>query len=218
VSRALICSQRPLTDELQRTLLWRQDVDRYHTDDWRDALGVARHLPIDVVLVDAELPNALDLVRAIRTAPLTRSIAVAVLARPGAESVFGGQFLDGRAIEILRVPPGADWDERLVRLLHVTPRRAVRQRVDFDVYARGERNAMQVAARDVSVGGMLVEGTHDLDIGEKLRLRFALSPDADPLVGTAWVVRKGQARQWGLEFLYLDGSGLDDLGRFVRSC
>ena len=215
MSRALICSQRPL-DELQQTLIARQDVARYHTDDWRDALGAARHLPVDVLFVDAETPGARDLVREMRREPLTRHIAVAVLARRGANDAFTDELL-GRGIEILRVPPGADWDERLVRLLHVTPRRAVRQRVDVDVYARGEGSARRIAARDVSVGGMLVESAQEFEIGEKLRVRFSLPRSADPLVGTAWVVRKGRARQWGLEFLYLDGSGVDELGRYVSS-
>jgi hypothetical protein len=31
------------------------------------------------------------------------------------------------------------------------------------------------------------------------------------------VVRKGRAREWGLEFLYLDGSGVDELGRYVSN-
>ena len=217
MSRALICSQRPLDDELGRTLIWREDVNRYHADDWQDALGVARHLPVDVVLVDAELPGSIDLVRALRSEPLTQRIAVAVLARQGAESAFAGESGDG-GVEILHMPPGSDWDERLVRLLHVTPRRAVRQRVDVDVYARGEGSAMRIAARDVSVGGMLVESAEEFEIGEKLRVRFSLPHARDPLVGTAWVVRKGHGRQWGLEFLYLDGSGVEELGRYVSRC
>jgi hypothetical protein len=215
MSRALICSHRPM-DELQQTLIGREDVARYHTDDWRDALSAARHLPVDVLFVDAETPGARDLVREMRSEPLTRHIALAVLARRGANDAFTDELL-GRGIEILRVPPGADWDERLVRLLHVTPRRAVRQRVDVDVFARGEGSAMRIAARDVSVGGMLVESAEEFEIGEKLRVRFSLPRSADPLVGTAWVVRKGRARQWGLEFLYLDGSGVDELGRYVSS-
>ena len=215
MAKALICSPRPL-DELQRTLIARQDVARYHTDDWQDALGAARHLPVDVLFVDTELPGARDLVREVRREPLTRHIAVAVLVRDG-EDAFADEIL-GRGVEILRLPPGADWDERLVRLLHVTPRRAVRQRVDVDVYARGEGHLRRIAARDVSVAGMLVESAEDFEIGEKLRVRFALQEGADPLVGTAWVVRKGEPRQWGLEFLYLDGSGLETLGRYVSSC
>jgi len=216
VSKALIFSQRPL-DELHGTLIWRQDVARYHADDWQDAFGAARHLPVEVLLVDAETSGALDLVRAIRGEPLTRHISVAVLARRGAEKAFTDAFDDG-PIEILHLPPGSDWDDRLVRLLRVTPRRAIRQRVDFDVYAHGERSAMRIAGRDVSVGGMLVESVQEFEIGEKLRVRFSLPTSAAPLEGTAWVVRKGHARQWGLEFLYLDGSGLEDVGRYIRSC
>ena len=215
MAKALICSARPL-DELQSTLIARQDVARYHADDWQDALGAARHLPVDVLFVDTELPGARDLVREIRREPLTRHIAVAVLARRDVENAFADEIL-GRGVEILRLPPGADWDERLVRLLHVTPRRAVRQRVDVDVYARGEGHVRRIAARDLSVAGMLVESAEDFEIGEKLRVRFSLQEGADPLVGTAWVVRKGEARQWGLEFLYLDGGGLEALGRFVGS-
>jgi hypothetical protein len=216
MARALICSQRPL-EELQRTLIARQDVARYHADDWRDAFGAARHLPVDVLFVDAETPGALDLVREVRSEPLTRHIAVAVLARPGSEQVLADAIRD-RKVEILRVPPGADWDERLVRLLHVTPRRAVRQPVDVDVYARGEGIGRRIAARDLSVAGMLVESAEEFEIGEKLRVRFSLPTSAAPLEGTAWVVRKGHDRQWGLEFLYLDGTGLDDVGRYIRSC
>ena len=217
MSKALICSHKPLDDDLRGTLIWREDVSRYHADDWRDGLEAARHLPVDVLFVDSEMPGARDLVRELRSEALTRHIAVAVLARRGEDSGFADELL-GRGLEILRLPPGADWNERLVRLLRVTPRRAPRQRVDLDVYARGERAAMRIAARDVSVGGMLIESVQEFEIGEKLRVRFSLPTSPDPLEGTAWVVRKGHERQWGLEFLYLDGSGVDDVGRYVRSC
>lgn len=216
MSRALICSHRPLTDQLQRTLIWRRDVERYLADDWRAALGLARRVPLDLVLVDAEMPSAIDLVRAIRTAPGTRRLAVAVLVRQGAMSPDRTEFLDAGATEVLSVPPGKDWDERMLRLLPVAPRREVRHRVGFHVDARGARSKERVAALDVSVGGMLVESAGALEIGEKLRVRFALARGAEPLVGTAWVVRKALDRQWGLEFLYLDGDGVEHLQRYVQ--
>ena len=216
MSRALICSHRSLTDELKRTLIWRQDVERYFADDSRGALGVARRVPLDLALVDAEMPSAIDLVRAIRTEPSARRLSVAVLARQVGESPPGSEFLDAGATEVLRVPPGTDWDERLLRLLPLAPRREVRHRVGFDVDARGTRRAERIGALDVSVGGMLIECARALDIGEKLRVRFSLSRGAEPLVGTAWVVRKARPSQWGLEFLYLDGDGVDHLRHYAR--
>jgi CheY-like chemotaxis protein len=216
VPRALICSHRPLTDGLQCTVLWRQDVERCLAVDAPGALGLARRVPLDLMLVDAEMPGALDLVRAIRTDPSTRRLAVAVLARHGAESPLGSEFRFLGATDVLAFPPGTDWNERLLRLLPVAPRREVRHRVGFPVEARGARSQERIAALDLSVGGMLIECARGLDIGEKLRVRFSLARGAEPLVGTAYVARKARASQWGLEFLYLDGDGLDHLRRYVH--
>jgi hypothetical protein len=83
------------------------------------------------------------------------------------------------------------------------------------VDARSLRGRDRLDAHDLSVGGMLIASPRPLEIGEKLRVRFVLPRSSDALVGTAWVVRKAQQSQWGLEFLYLDGNGLDVLRQYV---
>ena len=64
------------------------------------------------------MPGAAAIVAALRQDPITRPTAIVALGR----SEFGFDHLDlleAGANAILPLPPGHDWDDRLMRLIHV---------------------------------------------------------------------------------------------------
>ena len=76
------------------------------------------------------MPGAAAIVAALRQDPITRPTAIVALGR----SEFGFDHLDlleAGANAILPLPPGHDWDDRLMRLIHVPVRRATRFPVDM---------------------------------------------------------------------------------------
>jgi CheY-like chemotaxis protein len=215
VSATLICSHRALARDLERTLIGRDALDRHLAHDLAEAVEAARTHRVDLVIVDAEMPGAVDLVRGLRQEVATRRVPVAVLAAHRPDDQAPREFRDAGATDVLRFPPAADWDERLFRLLPFAPRREVRQPAALDVDVRGAYGAGRATIVDLSAGGMLTDGPRALYMGERLRVRFRLPTGGPPVVGTAWVVRKSADGGWGLEFLYLDGDGSDHLRRYT---
>ncbi len=210
---ALLCSHRSLEGDLGQTLVWRADFERHVAPTSHKALGLARRLAVDILLVDSDMPLAVDLVRTLRADPTTSSLSILVVSR--AAGAAEREFLDAGATEILRLPTDASWDETLLRLLPVTHRREVRHAVSVEVQAATGIPPARATSVNVSARGMLLDCPVPLRTGEQLRVTFRLPGMSKPLAGTAVVVRQAGERQWGLEFLYLDEDGLERLRRFV---
>jgi DNA-binding response OmpR family regulator len=213
---ALICSHVSLADGLRSTLLWRHDFERHVAVNSHKALGLARRLALDLLLVDADMPLSVDLVRILRSDPATAKVSVAVLTR-GGPGPRDREFLDAGATEILRLPADTSWNERLLRLMPVTARRQTRQQVTLDVEAVAGGAPTRATALNVSAGGMLIECSAKLAVGDQIRISFALPSGGKRVSGTAWVVRAAGPGCWGIEFFYLEDDGLDRVRRFVES-
>lgn len=212
---ALICSPRAVDTELGGTLLWRHDFERHVATSSHKALGLARRIAVDVILVDAALPLAVDLVRMLKSDPATAGVSVAALSRPTGPP--DREFLDAGVTEILRLPPDSAWDDRLLRLLPVAARRQARHAVQLEVETSVGGETVTGTALNVSAGGMLIEHPSRLTVGQQVRISFKLPGSAAPVSGTALVVRADSFGRWGIEFLYLGGDGLERVRRFVET-
>ncbi len=120
------------------------------------------------------MPGAAAIVAALRQDPITRPTAIVALGR----SEFGFDHLDlleAGANAILPLPPGHDWDDRLMRLIHVPVRRATRFPVDMALEG-GLRNGITFTGRalNLSVHGVLLECRQPLNVGEDLRFSFEM--------------------------------------------
>jgi CheY-like chemotaxis protein len=216
---ALIVAPQPLDAELSDTVLWRKNVERYLAASAAEVRKLASRGRPDIIVLDKRLANAASVVAQIREDALTRSVSIVVLARGDFDSSEVA-FLEAGANAILRLPPGPDWDDRLVRLIHVPTRRATRINVNLQVESGfamvGEE--MPVTALNLSVTGMLVESPQPLHVGDDLHFAFTLPGDTDAISGTGTVVRLASApHQYGVELTRVEGDGRMRIKRFVES-
>jgi CheY-like chemotaxis protein len=216
---AVILAPQPLDAELADTVLWRKNVERSVASTAADVRRLVGGRRPDIIVVDKRLPNAAAVVAQLREDVLTRSVSIVVLAR-GDFDPSEVAFLEAGANAILRLPPGPDWDDRLVRLIHVPTRRATRIQVNiqidsgFAVAGQG----MPVTALNISVTGMLVESQEPMHVGDDVQFAFSLPGDTQVISGTGTVVRLASgANQYGLELTQVEGDGRARIKRFVES-
>jgi CheY-like chemotaxis protein len=216
---ALICSRAPLDQELAGTVLWRKDIERHVATRLEEGRMMALAAKPDIVIVDRDLPKADELVAAIRREPATRRVSVVVVAR-GDFDPSEVALLEAGANGVLRLPPGPDWDDRLVRLMDIPVRKDTRFHVRFQVRATPELTgeSLDAVAVNLSLNGMLIESPVALRVGDELGLAFTLpGATADPIEGTGRVVRQAGARQYGVEFHELHGDGRERVRQFVEA-
>lgn len=214
--RAVVLAPGDLLPELGGTVLFRKNVERIAAAGAEDVRRLADEGRLDVVVVDSALPGAAALVAALRQDPITRPTAIVALGR----SEFGFEHLDllqAGANAILPLPPAADWDDRLMRLIHVPVRKATRFAVDLSLEG-GLRDGLSFAARvvNLSVHGLLLECRHPLRVGQDLRLAFDMPPGHGGVRALGTVVREALADRFGVELTHVDDDGRVRIKRYVE--
>jgi CheY-like chemotaxis protein len=213
---ALLCMAASLDEALRETALWREDVERRQAATADEALRSALEQRPDIVVLDCELPEAVRLVTSLRRDPRTRGVSIAVLAREDF-SPAEVELIASGANAVLRLPPDAEWAERLPRLMSVPSRRDVRLPVYFEIEARsgiGVESGLATAL-NVSASGLLVEAEFGFELGDVLDVRFQLPETGAAVVGSGRVVRRAGVRRYGIEFFGLEGDGAEQVRRFV---
>lgn len=214
----LLCSARDLEPELCHTFLWRDDVKRHVARRLEEALSLALAARPHVVAVDRDLPRAEALISGLRQDPSTRPLSIVILAR-GDLDPGEVELLEAGANAILRLPPSAEWDDRLVKLIQVPVRREGRFPVHFEVEARSPMAPEPgiALALNLSLHGMLIECSSPLEVGDDLRFSFRLpGPDA-AVTGSGRVVRQARTDRYGIEFRALHADGGEKIEGFVGS-
>jgi CheY-like chemotaxis protein len=217
VIRAAIAAPSDLSGELGSTALFRRNVERTVVSGLDDVRRLADEGRLDVVVVDSALPGAAALVAALRQDPATRSIAIVALGR----REFGFEhlgLLEAGANAILPLPPGHDWDDRLMRLIHVPVRRATRFAVDIAIEG-GLETGLSFTGRalNLSVHGLLLECAQALQVGEDLRFSFVMPGVSAVICGTGTVVRTSTGDRFGVELTHVEGDGRVMIKRYVES-
>jgi CheY-like chemotaxis protein len=214
--RAVVVSAADLSSELQGTMLYRDNVERCPAKGLSEVRELALAGRPDVVVVDSALPGAAALVAALRQDQATRQVAIVALGR--SEFSFGHiDLLEAGANAILPLPPGADWDDRLIRLVHVPVRKSTRLPVDLAIEG-GMRGGLRFPGRalNLSVNGVLIECRQPLEVGDDLRLAFEL-PVHGVVRATGTVVRLRPTQQYGVEITSVEGDGRVRVKRYVES-
>ena len=223
MTKVLIVAGAELTTVLERTVLWRSDVERVFAPDLAAAFQAACDvLPKLVILDGAPQEQVLDLLRRFRTDGLTRKMSLAVLRqtatapevealrRAGANVVFAGE-----ALPYL-------WDAWLEELLEVPRRRVVRVPVRLDVWSRFDAATEPLLGSiiDISVKGMLLETTEPIEVGTKLDLSFRLPGDPADLRVVAQVIRQEPGpdthARGGVEFVIVREAVRERIRMFVE--
>jgi PilZ domain-containing protein len=221
--KVLIAASPETTAVLERTIVWRSDVERLFAADLATAFEIACDaVPKLVILDGAPQDEVLAILRRFRNDGLTRKMSLAVLRqtatvpevealrRAGANVVFAGE-----ALPYL-------WDAWLEELLEVPRRRVVRVPLRLDVWSRFDATAEPLLGLivDISVKGMLLETAEPIDVGTKLDLSFRLPGDPADLRVVAQVIRQeegeaGRARA-GVEFVIVREAVRDRIRAFVE--
>ena len=214
--RAVLLSPSSLASELGGTVLFRQNVERIPAASADEVRALADGGRADVVVVDSALPGAAAMVAAIRQDPTTRSTAIVALGR----SEFGFdhlELLEAGANAILPLPPAQDWDDRLMRLIHVPVRKTTRFPVNLSLQG-GRRGGESFAARvvNLSVHGLLLECRHPLRVGEDVRIVFDMPPGHGGIEADGTVVRQALADRFGVELTHVVGDGRVRIKRYVE--
>jgi CheY-like chemotaxis protein len=212
--RVLICSEHDLMGELSPTLAGRGDIGRFCAASLDDALLLARTTTPQVIFVDRDLPWSRQLIRELREGPATRHLSVAILARGDFDSAEL-ELLDSGANAILRLPPSADWDQRLSRLFAVPVRQEARVpvRIVVDRIGGADETAEVI---NLSAKGMLLQTQLPLQPHQDLDFSFRL-PDGQRVAGRGRVVRSAAPGEYGIDFLTVDDASREAIRQFVRS-
>ena len=215
--RVAIAAPSDLSGELGETVLFRSNVERTRVSGTEEVRRLADAGRLDVVVVDSSFSGAAALVADLRQDPATRSTPIVALGRweLGFDQLG---LLEAGANAILPLPPGHDWDDRLMRFIHVPVRRATRFPVDMAIEG-GLKSGMTFTARAVnlSVHGLLLECPHALEVGEDLRFSF-LMPGVDAVIcGMGTVIREAGTDRFGVELTHVDGDGRVRIKRYVES-
>lgn len=219
----LVWLPEDLLDRLRSTLLWRPEIERLLVETEDEMLATIRERRPRLLIFDGRRADALRLVQTVRSQPDTRDLSIAALL---------GE--DPRAAETLRCAgvnvvltndqPTPLWDDAFQELVNVPPRRWVNVPVWISLGARppADSEAIEVVARNISVRGLLIEGSRPLSFGGVLSLFVSLpgSKERLHLVGRVVWTRvdesSGLARQ-GIEFLGFHGDAMGAIAAFVAS-
>jgi CheY-like chemotaxis protein len=217
VIRAVMVSAVDLTRELHATVLYCNNVERLAATAVSDVRRHAEQGRLDVIVVDSAISGASGLVAALRQDPLTRPTAIVALGR----SEFGLGHLDllqAGANAILPLPPRADWDDRLMRLVNVPARKVAHLPVEV-VIEGGLRGGLRFRGRlrNLSVHGLLLECADEIQIGDDFGLDFELPGGHGRVRGTGTVVREAQPQRFGVELTHIEGDGRVRIKRYVES-
>ena len=214
MTKVLIVGSADLGTDLERTILWADGVERALVSTPGGALEVARAFIPSVVVVDgADAAAALGLISRLRDNAGTRRSSIVVVSRDTA--LPEEELRQAGANLVLTGPVDPPlWNTRLGELL-IVPRR-VRTRLPVRASPRNDEGAGEpvlAVARDISVGGMLLETKASLAPGTILDLCFTLPGGHGEAKAVGSVVRASRETpgRTGIRFLSFEGDVRDRL-------
>src|SRR6266704_3301849 len=220
MTKVLIVGPADLGTDLERTILWADGVERALVSTPGGALEVARAFIPSVVVVDgADAAAALGLISRLRDNAGTRRSSIVVVSRDTA--LPEEELRQAGANLVLTGPVDPPlWNTRLGELL-IVPRR-VRTRLPVRASPRNDEGAGEpvlAVARDISVGGMLLETKASLAPGTILDLCFTLPGGHGEAKAVGSVVRAWRETpgRTGIRFLSFEGDVRDRLHAALAS-
>jgi len=213
VIHVVVVSDRDLGAELGGTLLFRRNVERLCVDSADAVFGAAESGRASIVLLDGSYDRSPEIALQLRRDPLTRSLSIVALGQTDRSL----DLLEAGVNAVLPLPPGADWDDRLERLVHVPSRKVIRFPVSFAVGGGRGQQPFVGRALNLSVHGLLLESGFPLEVGEDVRVSFDLPQPYGSVRGSGTVVRMAAAARFGIELTSVEEDGRVRIKRFVES-
>jgi len=215
----LICASNSVVEELQQTILWRDDIERRIAEAASEAIGFMIAAKPDLVVVDGRQGDADRLIAAVRQNPVTRPVSIVVVARDDVSPASVLRFIESGANAILRFPISGEWDDRLSSLLYVPTRRVARLAALVQFEASGDVIVTTVAGTvlNISENGILVETDVPLPLGTDIDFKIHLRDKPQPIIGCGQIVRQENPRRSGVRFYGLEADGLERIRKFVKT-
>lgn len=215
--KVLACAPEAMVREIADSPVWREEFERQVAGSAPLAISAAASFQPNLILIDRELPSAEFLLKQLRSKAETRKSSIVVLSR--GELLFEELgLLDAGANAVLRLPPSADWDERVEPLLAVPTRKQARLNVTLKFTAATRPAATQGKVVNLSSTGMLVDCSLSLPMGSEVAFRLEL-PGFEATIGevdgTARIVRLAGPGSYGMKFTVLADGGDELIRRYV---
>ena len=202
MTTVLIYANADLEPNLHATLFWREDLERYLAERAEDARMLLFSTEPHVLVVDRTLAGADELISSLEGHSLPHPITIVALDHGGPDPQ-DGQPEASRVDAILPLPPGPEWDIRLVDVLQVPTRLQPRFDVRLEVETRHRHKAdvLRGHALNISAGGILVD-CQGLGFapGDDVNLTLQIPGGGDPVEGRARVMRQPLQERLGLRF------------------
>jgi CheY-like chemotaxis protein len=217
----LIVSDGDMTPELERTILWRSDIERVFEDSRGSTETAARVRPHLVIIDGSDLRQATSVLRLLRQAPETQGTSLAVVTSTTYSTADEDALRRAGANAVLTGPVDESlWDWRLEALLSLPRRREFRVPVTFTVWSEAGAASPPTAGvgLNVSLRGLLLESIQPQDVGATLDLTIQV-PQGAPIEGVGrvvWATRSAGRCHAGVEFVNLPGDGRERLRRFME--
>jgi hypothetical protein len=207
LTTVLIYAKPDLESELSHTLFWRDDLERYVAERADDARMLALATEPHVVVIERDLPGALELIASLRSRSLPHPVSIVALHHVGAD--IRDDELASAVDAVLSLPPGPEWDDRLHKVLEMPIRKQERFEVHFGVETVLPRQtSYQGQVLNMSTGGILIECPGlKLYPGDDVAVSLPLPDRGTPVKGRARVVRQPVEEQLGLRFEAFSGNG-----------
>jgi hypothetical protein len=213
----LICGREIFVKELAGTPVWRDDLERVIANDVNQGATMAVAAKPALVVIDRDMARAEYLIQKLRGDETTQRMSIVIVATGAMQHDELG-LLSAGANALLRLPPSAEWDTTLERLLSVPTRKQTRVGVDLAFEASFGTEHVEGQILNLSLTGMLVECPAQLGIGDELQWGFQLhgfETSSGQIRGTAKVVRFAGTRRYGCEFTSFQDSGRELLRRYL---
>jgi len=225
--RILLVGDKPLFVALRQSLLRSGASKVLVAVNGAEGLKVARTVPPDAILLDAELPDldGAEVCRRLRVDPLTEAIPV-ILLTAGSQTPSNRNISEPNAVA--SVPIGIDTARLLnmVQMVFNTPltrRTAPRASVALGVDYTHADCTGTAKTLNLSQDGMFIVTEKPPEVGTHLVLHFAL-PDSDPVEGTArvaWIRGPGDEHPYpagmAVTFLELPPEARPAIAAFVAN-
>lgn len=190
-----------------------------------EALRIAQEERPHVVLLDYEMPgmNGDEVCRRLRENPATRHIPVMIVTTHARPEVVEACRRAGCTDLLFKPVKGADLLHKVLHLLQIPYRVAVRCRVSVEVGIgmSGEAVALVGYSEDVSEGGMRVELPEPLEVAAGVKLRFRLPEEDAAIEATGEIIRVDSRRERGafsagIRFVEPGAAARESIRRFVE--
>ncbi len=210
--KLMIVDDEPEVLKVLKNLLESLGYEVLALADSREAAQRVERQKLDGIFVDAHMPHmdGPELVRHIRKSTSNSSVPIVMLTGYDDVETMRAGFRAGITF-FLAKPPQMTALAGVLKPLHGAMLREKRSYIRLPlrtiVNCRTEKTQFTSASLNIGEGGMLLEQSSGLEVGEELELRFSVPGQQEMLNPRAKVVRKEGAARIAVQFIDLSPEG-----------